>query len=158
VIRIAALLLASAAMLAGCGGSADRSGGGEGGGIRMANEHHDALLKLSPGYQRLAMLRALRDNNYTRRHCLNVDNAGYQEEYRNMRMWVAECSNDERSFAVFIAPNGDVQVRDCADAGTLSLPRCNGLPPPEPDSTLPQVKEGASDNAYKARPRTPEAP
>ena len=38
-------------------------------------------------------------------------------------MWTARCS-DGNDWAVFIAPNGDVQVRDCAEAATLALPAC----------------------------------
>jgi hypothetical protein len=45
-------------------------------------------MKLPPDLQRLTMMRAIRDGGY---RCQRVDNAGYQEEYRNMRMWVALC-------------------------------------------------------------------
>jgi hypothetical protein len=138
MMRTAALLLLSVAVLAGCGRKMPNEAD-ENSGIRMANKYHDDLQNLSPGRQRLAMLRALRDGGIRQSNCRNVANAGYQEEYKNMRMWVAECGNDSRSYAVFIAPNGDVQVRNCADAGTLSLPRCEGLPPPAEDPTMPQV-------------------
>jgi hypothetical protein len=47
-----------------------------------------------------------------------------------------------------LAANGDVQVRDCADAGQLSLPRCEGLPPPAADQQE-VFKEGAADNAFR---------
>ena len=40
-----------------------------------------------------------------------------------MAMWAARCS-DSGAWAVFVAPNGDVQVRACADAGQLGLPEC----------------------------------
>lgn len=139
--------LAAALTLAGCGG--DRTVNQQNGAdpkIRIANQYHEDLLRLTPGNQRLAMMRAIRDNRYT---CQRVDNAGYQEEYSNMRMWVAVCGEEDKTFAVYLAANGDVQVRDCADAGTLSLPRCQGLPPPVPDDTLPKFEEGAADKAYR---------
>jgi hypothetical protein len=139
------LLLAS---LAACGGNikvANQGGNDQEPRIRIANEFHDELVKLRPGLQRLAMMRAIRETGH---RCQRVDNAGYQEEYRNMRMWVAVCGEEKRTFAVYIAANRDVQVRDCADAGTLSLPRCNDLPPPVPDET-DRVKEGAADKAFR---------
>lgn len=141
-----AFLLFGLAALAGCGG--DRvveSANGAEPNIRIANKHHDELLTLTPGNQRLAMMRAIRSSGY---RCQRVDNAGYQEEYRNMKMWVATCGEERKDLAVYLAANGDVQVRDCADAGTLSLPRCEGLPPAVPDPTMPQVKEGAADAAF----------
>lgn len=136
-------------LLGGCGGA---DGGNSQAGtnaqepkIRIANEHHDQLMALRPGLQRIAMMRSIRSS---RNRCQRVDNAGYQEEYRNMRMWVAQCGEENKTYAVYIAANGDVQVRDCADAGTLSLPRCKGLPPPVPDERE-QFKEGAADKAFR---------
>ena len=134
-------------LLAGCGG------GNDGGNvsndaeprIRIANKYHDDLMKLPPDLQRLTMMRAIRDGGY---RCQRVDNAGYQEEYRNMRMWVAQCGVESKTFAVYLAANGDVQVRNCADAGQLSLPRCEGLPPaPPPEREV--FKEGAADKAFR---------
>lgn len=112
--------------------------------ITMRNETHEGLMRLPPDAQRLYMMRAIRA---TRNRCQRVDNAGYQQEHLNMRMWVAECGVEEKRFAVYIAPNGDVQVRDCAQAGQLSLPRCEGLPPPAPTQNM--FQEGASDKAYR---------
>jgi hypothetical protein len=139
----------AASLLAGCGAPGDRQTGANAQEpkIRIANKEHDDLLKLPPNLQRLAMMRAIRS---TGNRCQRVENAGYQEEYRNMRMWVARCDVEQKSFAVYIAANADVQVRDCAEAGTLSLPRCEGLPPPMPDDSAPVFKEGAADNAFRS--------
>lgn len=144
MMRFSAAILLPVA-LAGCGDSKDRYNVTEQR-ISIANEHHEELLRLTPGRQRIAMMRAIRD---TGNRCQRVDNAGYQEEYRNMRMWVAVCGEESKTFALFLAANGDVQVRDCAHAGQLSLPRCEGLPPPLPDDTMPGVQEGAADNAFR---------
>ncbi len=132
-------------LLAGCGGGDYGASNEQEPRIRIANKYHDDLTRLPPDLQRLTMMRAIRDGRY---RCQRVSNAGYQEEYRNMRMWVAECEVENKRFAVYLAANGDVQVRDCADAGQLSLPRCEGLPPPmpEPQNTF---KEGAADNAFR---------
>ena len=112
--------------------------------ISMRNETHEGLLRLPPDSQRLYMMRAIRR---TGNRGQRVDNAGYQQEYLNMRMWVGECGVEQKRFAVYIAPNADVQVRDCAQAGQLSLPRCEGLPPPAPTQNM--FQEGASDKAYR---------
>jgi hypothetical protein len=140
-IAVGAALL----LLGGCGGG-DYGGSNEGEPrIRIANKFHDDLTKLPPDLQRLTMMRAIRDGRY---RCQRVSNAGYQEEYRNMRMWVAECDVEKKSFAIYLAANGDVQVRNCADAGQLSLPRCAGLAPAAPDPK--QVfQEGAADKAFR---------
>ena len=112
--------------------------------IRMNNETHEGLLRLEPGPQRLAMLRAIRGTGYT---CQRVDNSGYQQEYRNMQMWVATCGPQPRDFAVFVAPNGDIQVRPCMEAAQLRLPACRPLPPAV--AVESPFREGASDNAYR---------
>ena len=88
--------------------------------IKVANPMHEGLLKLSSLNQRIALTRALRDNG---RRCTRVDGARYQEDYRGMVMWVALCE-DGRHWAIFIAPNGDTQVRNCADMHQLRLPQC----------------------------------
>ena len=77
--------------------------------IRVANPHHDALLKLSPPYQRLGVMRAIRDNG---RRCRRVEGAAHQQEHEGLEMWVALC-DDGRYWGIFIGPNGDTQVRDC---------------------------------------------
>ena len=88
--------------------------------IKVVNPMHDGLLKLSSLNQRIALTRALRDNG---RRCPRVDGARYQEDYRGMAMWVALCE-DRRTWAIFIAPNGDTQVRLCTDMAQLRLPEC----------------------------------
>lgn len=115
--------------------------------ITIANPHHDRLASLSPELQRLGMMRGIRA---TGNRCRAVDNAGYQQEYNNLRMWVATCGAEQKTWAVFVAPNGDLQVRDCAQAGQLSLPRCRPLPPAAPVAESP-FQEGASDNAFRTR-------
>ena len=49
-----------------------------------------------------------------------------------MAMWSAHCT-DTGQWAIFIAPNGDVQVRPCADAAAIGVPACRALPPPVPE-------------------------
>lgn len=141
-------LLMLAALMAACGDSAaDLAENSNTPRIKMKNEHHEALERLSPDLQRIGLMRAIRQ---TGNRCQRVDNVGYQQEYRDMRMWVAQCGPQPKNWAIFIAPNGDVQVRDCAQAGQLSLPRCEP-PPPTPTTGGNVFREGASDNAFRSR-------
>ena len=125
-------LLAAAPLalaLAGCdGGAAEQSRTP----TRIANPGHEELQALSPDLQRLGVMRAIRDNGH---RCQRVEATAYQEDFRNLAMWVALC-NDGRHWALFIAPNRDTQVRNCADARELGLPQCRpltvpGAPPPK---------------------------
>ena len=93
--------------------------------IQVANPHHEQLAALSPPMQLLGLMRAIRDSG---KRCQRVDAAAYQQDYRGMKMWVAQC-NDGRHWAVFIAPNADIQVRDCAEAAQLDLPQCRPVAP-----------------------------
>lgn len=125
-MRPLALLVAAplALALTGCGGedSADQPRAP----TKIANPGHEELNALSPANQRLGVMRAIRDNG---NRCRRVEAAAYQQDYRNLAMWVALC-DDGRHWALFIAPNRDTQVRNCADARELGLPQCRPLTGP----------------------------
>jgi hypothetical protein len=88
--------------------------------VVAANPMSDQLKALSEPSRNLGLYRAIRDNG---RRCKRVDQAVYQQQYKTMAMWTARCS-DTGDYAVYIAPNGDVQVSACKDAGELGLPEC----------------------------------
>jgi hypothetical protein len=90
---------------------------------RIANPYQDQLKALSPQNQRLTLMRAVRDNG---RRCGRVEAGAYQQESRNMAMWVVQCE-DGRHWSIFIAPNGDTQVRECTQMQQLELPVCRPL-------------------------------
>ena len=117
--------LAAALVLAAASGCDGGSAGSNVTQIAVANPHHDQLKGLSPEMQRLGLMRAIRDSG---KRCQRVDSAAYQEDYRGMKMWVASC-NDARHWAVFIAPNADIQVRNCTEADQLDLPACRPVAP-----------------------------
>lgn len=118
-VGIAAALVAL--ILAGC------DGGGEAAQnrapTRIVNPYHDQLKALAPQMQRLTLMRAIRDNG---KRCGRVEAGAFQEDYRNLALWVAQCE-DGRHWSVFIAPNGDTQVRDCSQMDELGLPVCRPL-------------------------------
>ena len=139
------LHLAFAALLAlaasACdGGGAERQQRGP---TKIINPYHDQLKALSPFMQRLTLMRAIRDNG---NRCQRVEGGRYQEDYRNLAMWVALC-NDARYWAVFIAPNGDTQVRQCTEARQLGLPQCR-----------PVTGPGASQDTNTTAPANAVAP
>lgn len=94
--------------------------------IKVRNPSHEALLKLSPPYQRLGVMWAIRDNG---KRCRRVEGAAYQQEHQGLEMWVALC-DDGRYWSVFIAPNGDTQVRECQHMRRLGLPQCRPVAVP----------------------------
>ena len=88
--------------------------------VVAANPMSDQLKALSGPTRNLGLYRAIRDNG---RRCKRVDQGAYQQQYKTMAMWTARCS-DTGDHALYIAPNGDVQVSACKDARELGLPEC----------------------------------
>jgi hypothetical protein len=94
--------------------------------VVAANPHSDQLKALSEPTRHLGLYRALRDNG---QRCKRVDRGQYQQQYKTMAMWTANCT-DTGEYALYIAPNGDVQVSACKDARELGLPECKPAAPP----------------------------
>jgi hypothetical protein len=88
--------------------------------IRASSEYIDGLRALSEANRGLALRRAIQDSG---EYCKRADSSGYQQDYENLSMWTVRCS-DGGDWALFIAPNGDVQVRNCAEVVELGLPGC----------------------------------
>ncbi len=157
-----ALIAASAALaLAGCGGSGSGGTGGEDNAAapasneaaaaemsadaasvpesrtRIANRPHEALLRLDDSRRRITLVRAIRatGNRCPRRV---EPNPVYQGDYQGMALWTGRCDNNEQ-YAIFIAPNEDVQVRNCRDMAELRLPACRELPPAAPSRERPKA-------------------
>ena len=120
-MRISATCGVIGLLLAGCEDGAPEANVTK---VVAANPMSDELKALSEPSRNLGLYRAIRDNG---RRCKRVDQAAYQQQYKTMAMWTARCS-DTGDFAVYIAPNGDVQVSPCRDAASLGLPACAALP------------------------------
>ena len=130
---------AIAITLAGCGGGGDEGSRSNVTSIRIANPHHERLLALGERYRRVALIRAVRDS---RNRCRSVVAGTYQEEYQRLQMWVARCE-DNREWAIFIAPSGQVQVRACTEARQLGLPACRPFQA-APMEELPPITDGSN--------------
>lgn len=150
-----AVLSAAAAVLAiaGCGGGSEKQAAPKAGpqasensaeaamdmatGTRIANRPQEKMLRASDSDRRIALVRAIRA---TGNRCpLRVEpNPVHQGDYEGMALWTARCDNNEQ-YAVFIAPNEDVQVRNCRDMAQLRLPACHALPAAEPRVERPKA-------------------
>ena len=130
------VLAGSAAALGGCddGGQPPR---GKSRGVTIRNQKNEELRALPDPLQRLGLTRAIRD---TGNRCpRSVESRAEQGEYRGMAYWTARC-DDNSQWAIFLAPNGDIQVRNCEHMQQLDLPACRPLPPapPQPPARRPQ--------------------
>jgi len=116
IARIAALSLTAAALGA-CGSGESEPAKTRS--IAASNPHVEQLKSLSEFNRGMGLRRAVLDS---RQRCKKVDWSGYQEDYKNLSMWAVDCSDGD--YAVFIAPSGDVQVRQCRHLKSLGLPEC----------------------------------
>jgi hypothetical protein len=96
--------------------------------ISVRSEQQEALHKLSEPYRHIALRRAIYDAG---RSCRTVTKSGYVQEYGNLSMWTATCDGN-RSWAIFVGPDGSVQVRDCRETEQLKLPACTIREPAKP--------------------------
>ncbi len=103
--------------------------------IVAANPFQEKLAGLSDLNRSLALRRAVQDAGEP---CKRIDASAYQGLYKSLHMWTARCSEGngagEREFGLFIAPNGDVQVRRCEHLKQLQLPECKAGAPAETKS------------------------
>ena len=95
--------------------------------VRIAVPASDKIAAMTPLYRFLSLRRAVVDSG---QRCKKVDTGQYQQDYNNLAMWVAHCT-DTGDWAIFIAPNDDVQVRACKETEQLKLPACRPLPEAE---------------------------
>ena len=113
------LTIIAASLLAGaCGDSSEPTAPQRS--ISVRSEQQEALHKLSGPYRDIALRRAIYDGG---RSCKTVTKSGYVQEYGNLSMWTASCA-DNRSWAIFVGPDGSAQVRVCKELAQLKLPAC----------------------------------
>ena len=88
--------------------------------IEIRGAVQDRLHTLDAFNLAIALKRAIFDLGYK---CTRVEQAGFVGKYENLDMWTAHCS-DGRDWAVFAAPDGSVQARDCKDLAGSKVPQC----------------------------------
>lgn len=89
------------------------------------------LRALSPENRSLALRRAVIDSGQSCRRMTGSEESG---RYENMTVFTLWCEGG-RNWAVFVAPNGDTQVRSCASVVELGLPACKAAPQPAGSSS-----------------------
>ena len=86
----------------------------------IPNPFNDRMRALKPVDQAAALRRAVTLDNQS---CGRVAPFGYRGMYGNLGRWEVRCTPGG-TYAVFVGPAGEVQVRPCADLRTLKLPAC----------------------------------
>lgn len=88
--------------------------------ISVRSAEQEQLHGLNDLNRAIALKRAIHDSGY---RCQRVTRTGYVGTYKNLEYWTASC-DESRNWAVFVGPDGSVQVRDCKDVAEFGLPRC----------------------------------
>ena len=123
---IAGAAIAAVLMLGGCEDGAPEQNQTK---VKIRNEYVEKMKELSDLNRGLGLRRAILDTPGGK--CKRVDYSGFFQDYRNFSVWLVRCS-DGNDWILFIAPNADVQVRNCRDTKTLNLPECKfpeNIPP-----------------------------
>lgn len=79
----------------------------------------------------LALRRAIQDSGQT---CRRIESSKEVGTHDNLTLFTARC-DENKDWAIFIAPTSDVQVRSCGHVAQLGLPTCEtGKPAASPKS------------------------
>jgi hypothetical protein len=106
--------------LASCGEGGDAGAPQKVTSIKAQSAYVEKLRALSPQHRDLALRRAIQDSGQS---CKRITSSQETGTYKNMASWTAHCEGG-RDWAIFIAPNGDAQVRSCKHVEQLGLPAC----------------------------------
>lgn len=112
--------LTLALLLAACGDGGEGNGTAKVKSIQIADAGFVKQLRALDDTQRtLALRRAVIDSGSACHRSRDSKEIG---KYENLTVFNLRC--ERSSWAVFVAPTGDVQVRSCAHAQQLGLPGC----------------------------------
>jgi hypothetical protein len=117
-MRTRLILILGVAFLAGCNQGQQQATNQPA--IRVRGPDQDRLHQLNAMDLAIGLKRAIYANGYS---CKRVTDAGFVGTYQNLDIWEARCS-EGRDWALFTAPDGSVQVRDCRDMGKSGFPAC----------------------------------
>ncbi|WP_300973119.1 hypothetical protein [Sphingomonas sp. LHG3406-1] len=116
VLALAALTLAAC----GSGGGGTEQAATNTMDISVRSEEQNRLHQLPDLYRDIALKRAILASGL---RCKRVVRSGYVAEYNKLSMWSADC-DDNRSWGIFVGPDGSAQVRPCSDMTRFKLPDC----------------------------------
>lgn len=99
--------------------------------------YQQRLVSMDPRLRNATFMRAIRDSG---KSCNRVFESFHQGAYEDLPMWTARCERSE--WAIFIAADGGVQVRACAQMQQLGLPMCEfGAADDQSNALSSSVKE-----------------
>ena len=93
-----------------------------------ANTFQQRLMGLDEQRQAAALRAAVVDSG---ERCGRISRPLYRGPYKNMFFWAARCTPGG-DYALFLGPDGSVQLRRCEETAKLGLPACNLPPAPPP--------------------------
>ena len=114
-------LAAAALLLAACGDAEEAAPAQP---MTVANPYHDALLRANE-LTRYATIRAAVARN--RQPCDRVLRAAHGGPFTNLQYWTVRCASPSGGgyrYGLFLAPDGQTQVRSCQSMPALKLPAC----------------------------------
>lgn len=114
------MLAGSAALLVAACGSGEQGSTANTTEITVRSPEQDRLHQLDDALRDIALKRAILA---TRLRCKRVIRSGYVGEHNKLSMWSADC-DDDRSWGIFVGPDGSAQVRPCTDMAKFKLPAC----------------------------------
>jgi hypothetical protein len=114
------LLTLSALSLAACEGGGGEQATTKQPEIAVRSAEQNQLHQLSDLNRDIALKRAILASGL---RCKRVVRSGYVAEYNKLSMWSADC-DDDRSWGIFVGPDGSAQVRPCGDMASFKLPEC----------------------------------
>ena len=88
--------------------------------ITVRSAEQDKLHQLDDPMRDIALKRAILASGL---RCKRVTRSGYVTEHNKLSMWSADC-DDQRSWGIFVGPDGSAQVRPCTDMVNFKLPTC----------------------------------
>jgi hypothetical protein len=88
--------------------------------IAVRSDEQNQLHQLTDQNRDIALKRAILASGL---RCKRVVRSGYVTEYNKLSMWQADC-DDNRSWGIFVGPDGSAQVRPCSDNAKFKLPEC----------------------------------
>ena len=133
-MRRMSMIVAGVALLSGCGSSEPAPVHRQ---IKVQGEAQKQLAAANKMDRAIGLKRAIYDSGNV---CQRLTDSNFVTDYKNLAMWRATCA-DGKNWAIFIAPEGSVQVRPCADLAELKLPRCDV--PSKPDNKTAGTKPAA---------------
>jgi hypothetical protein len=144
MVRTLVIPLLACVVLAGCNDNSAQQQQSNPRTIKVRGPEQERLHELTAFDLAIALKRAIYDAGY---RCKRVTDGGFVGTYKNLDMWMARCTEAQgsRDWAIFTAPDGSAQVRDCKDIPGSGLPDC--AIKQRPKGSFTELSSDATKNA-----------